>query len=222
MMINANSGYPQKTNMLVPTVIETTSMGERAYDIYSRLLKERIIFLGDEVNHHTANLVVAQLLHLAHEDPTKDIQLYINSPGGSVYDGLAILDTMNFIKPDVSTISVGLSASMGAVLLAGGAKGKRMALKHSKIMIHQPSRGYRGTASDIEIDAAETLKIKKMLEEMMARFTGRTVKQINKDMDRDKYLTADESLKYGIVDAIVTKSQGVDLLSGDKKTSKKK
>lgn len=222
MMINANSGYPQKTNMLVPTVIETTSMGERAYDIYSRLLKERIIFLGDEVNHHTANLVVAQLLHLAHEDPTKDIQLYINSPGGSVYDGLAILDTMNFIKPDVSTISVGLSASMGAVLLAGGAKGKRMALKHSKIMIHQPSSGYRGTASDIEIDAAETLKIKKMLEEMMARFTGRTVKQINKDMDRDKYLTADESLKYGIVDAIVTKSQGVDLLSGDKKTSKKK
>jgi len=222
MMINANSGYPQKTNMLVPTVIETTSMGERAYDIYSRLLKERIIFLGDEVNHHTANLVVAQLLHLAQEDPTKDIQLYINSPGGSVYDGLAILDTMNFIKPDVSTISVGLSASMGAVLLAGGAKGKRMALKHSKIMIHQPSSGYRGTASDIEIDAAETLKIKKMLEEMMARFTGRTVKQINKDMDRDKYLTADESLKYGIVDAIVTKSQGVDLLSGDKKTSKKK
>jgi ATP-dependent Clp protease protease subunit len=222
MMINANSGYPQKTNMLVPTVIETTSMGERAYDIYSRLLKERIIFLGDEVNHHTANLVVAQLLHLAHEDPTKDIQLYINSPGGSVYDGLAILDTMNFIKPDVSTISVGLSASMGAVLLAGGAKGKRMALKHSKIMIHQPSSGYRGTASDIEIDAAETLKIKKMLEEMMARFTGRSVKQINKDMDRDKYLTADESLKYGIVDAIVTKSQGVDLLSGDKKTSKKK
>jgi ATP-dependent Clp protease protease subunit len=181
MMINANSGYPQKTNMLVPTVIETTSMGERAYDIYSRLLKERIIFLGDEVNHHTANLVVAQLLHLAHEDPTKDIQLYINSPGGSVYDGLAILDTMNFIKPDVSTISVGLSASMGAVLLAGGAKGKRMALKHSKIMIHQPSSGYRGTASDIEIDAAETLKIKKMLEEMMARFTGRTVKQINKE-----------------------------------------
>ncbi len=222
MMINANSGYPQKTNMLVPTVIETTSMGERAYDIYSRLLKERIIFLGDEVNHHTANLVVAQLLHLAHEDPTKDIQLYINSPGGSVYDGLAILDTMNFIKPDVSTISVGLSASMGAVLLAGGAKGKRMALKHSKIMIHQPSSGYRGTASDIEIDAAETLKIKKMLEEMMARFTGRTVKQINKDMDRDKYLTADESLKYGIVDAIVTKSQGVDLLSGGSKSKTKK
>ncbi|MBP6880845.1 ATP-dependent Clp protease proteolytic subunit [Candidatus Saccharibacteria bacterium] len=208
--------------MLVPTVIETTSMGERAYDIYSRLLKERIIFLGDEVNHHTANLVVAQLLHLAHEDPTKDIQLYINSPGGSVYDGLAILDTMNFIKPDVSTISVGLSASMGAVLLAGGAKGKRMALKHSKIMIHQPSSGYRGTASDIEIDAAETLKIKKMLEEMMARFTGRTVKQINKDMDRDKYLTADESLKYGIVDAIVTKSQGVDLLSGGSKSKTKK
>jgi ATP-dependent Clp protease protease subunit len=196
-----------RTGMLIPTVIETTSMGERAYDIYSRLLKERIIFLGEEVNHHTANLVVAQLLHLAHEDPNKDIQLYINSPGGSVYDGLAILDTMNFIKPDVSTIAVGLSASMGAVLLAAGKKGKRYALPHSKVMIHQPSSGFRGTASDIEIDARETLEIKKLLEELMAKYTGKSAKQINKDMDRDKWLTADDALSYGIIDEIIKSSK---------------
>ena len=195
--------YPT-SNILIPTVIEQTHMGERAYDIYSRLLKERIIFLGTDVNHQTANLIVAQLLHLAHEDPKKDIQLYINSPGGSVYDGLAILDTMNFIKPDVSTIAVGLSASMGAVLLAAGTKGKRYALPHSKIMIHQPSSGYRGTASDIEIDAKETLEIKKLLEEMMAKYTGKTKAQINKDMDRDKYLTAAESKKYGIIDKVIS------------------
>jgi len=194
-------------NILIPTVIEQTHLGERAYDIYSRLLKERIIFLGTEVNHQSANLVIAQLLHLAHEDPKKDIQLYINSPGGSVYDGLAILDTMEFIKPDVSTIAVGLSASMGAVLLAAGAKGKRFALPHSKIMIHQPSSGYRGTASDIEIDARETLEIKKMLEEMMSKFTKKSTKQINKDMDRDKYLTAQESKDYGIVDEVITSLQ---------------
>jgi len=194
-------------NLLVPTVIEQTHLGERAYDIYSRLLKERIIFLGTEVNHHSANLIIAQLLHLAHEDPKRDIQLYINSPGGSVYDGLAILDTMDFIKPDVSTIAVGLSASMGAVLLAAGAKGKRFALPHSKVMIHQPSSGYRGTASDIEIDAKETLEIKRMLEAMMSKFTKKSVKQINKDMDRDKYLTARESKEYGIVDEVITSLQ---------------
>lgn len=190
--------------MLIPTVIESTSMGERAYDIYSRLLKERIIFLGEEVNHHTANLVVAQLLHLAHEDPEKGIQLYINSPGGSVYDGLAIMDTMDFIKPDVSTIAVGLSASMGAVLLAAGQKGKRYALDHSKVMIHQPSSGFQGTASDIEIDALETLKVKKLLEDLMAKFTGRTPAQVNSDMDRDKWLTAKEALDYGIIDEIIS------------------
>ncbi|MBP7018072.1 ATP-dependent Clp protease proteolytic subunit [Candidatus Saccharibacteria bacterium] len=190
-------------NILVPTVIEQTHLGERSYDIYSRLLKERIIFLGTDVNHQSANLIVAQLLHLAHEDPKKDIQLYINSPGGSVYDGLAILDTMEFIKPDVSTISVGFSASMGAVLLAAGAKGKRFSLPHSKIMIHQPSSGYRGTASDIEIDAKETLEIKRLLEEMMATYTGKTKAQINKDMDRDKYLTAEESKKYGVIDEVI-------------------
>ena len=190
-------------NILVPTVIEQTHLGERSYDIYSRLLKERIIFLGTDVNHQSANLIVAQLLHLAHEDPKKDIQLYINSPGGSVYEGLAILDTMEFIKPDVSTISVGFSASMGAALLAAGAKGKRFSLPHSKIMIHQPSSGYRGTASDIEIDAKETLEIKRLLEEMMATYTGKTKAQINKDMDRDKYLTAEESKKYGVIDEVI-------------------
>ncbi len=189
--------------MLVPTVIEQTSMGERAYDIYSRLLKERIIFLGTEVNHHSANLIVAQLLHLAYEDPEKDIKLYINSPGGSVYDGLGIIDTMNFIKPDVQTIAIGLSASMGAALLAAGTKGKRFALPNSRVMIHQPSSGYRGTASDIEIDAKETLDIKKLLEQMFADWTGKTAKQVNRDMDRDRWLTAKDAKDYGIVDHVV-------------------
>ena len=178
-------------------------MGERAYDIYSRLLKERIIFLGTEVNHHSANLIVAQLLHLAYEDPEKDIKLYINSPGGSVYDGLGIIDTMNFIKPDVQTIAIGLSASMGAALLAAGTKGKRFALPNSRVMIHQPSSGYRGTASDIEIDAKETLDIKKLLEQMFADWTGKTAKQVNRDMDRDRWLTAKDAKDYGIVDHVV-------------------
>jgi len=190
-------------SMLVPTVIEQTSMGERAYDIYSRLLKDRIIFLGSQVNSHSANLIVAQLLHLAHEDPDKDIQMFINSPGGSVYDGFAILDTMQYIKPDIQTIAVGMSASMGALLLAAGTKGKRSALPNAKIMIHQPSSGARGTASDIEIDAQETLKLKKQLEEMLAEYTGQTVATINKDTDRDKYLTAKEAAKYGLVDKVV-------------------
>lgn len=192
-------------NYLVPTVVESTNLGERAYDIYSRLLKDRIIFLGSQVDANSANLVVAQLLHLAHEDSEKDISMYINSPGGDVYSGLAILDTMNFIKPDVSTISVGFSASMGAILLAAGAKGKRYALPNSKVMIHQPSSGYRGTASDIEIDAKETLDIKKHLEKMMSEFTGQDVKTINRDMDRDKYMTATEAKKYGLIDEVVSK-----------------
>ena len=194
------------SNYLVPTVIESSQMGERAYDIYSRLLKDRIVFLGGPVDPVSANLIVAQLLHLAHEDPDKDINMYINSPGGDVYSGLAILDTMNFIKPDVSTISVGFSASMGAILLAAGEKGKRYALPNSKIMIHQPSSGYRGTASDIEIDAKETLDIKKHMEKMMAGFTGKSAAQINKDMDRDNYLTAAEAKKYGIVDDVIVSS----------------
>lgn len=179
-------------------------MGERAYDIYSRLLKERIIFLGTEVNEHTANLVVAQMLHLAHEDPNKDISFYINSPGGSVYDGLAIYDTMNFIKPDVQTIAVGMSMSMGAVLLAAGAKGKRLALPHSKVMIHQPSSGFRGSASDIEISARETLKIKDLLEEILVKHTGQKPAKIRRDMDRDFYLDAQESKAYGIVDEVIS------------------
>ncbi len=178
-------------------------MGERAYDIYSRLLKERIIFLGTEVNSHSANVIIAQLLHLAHEDPKKDIYMYINSPGGEIYSGMAIYDTMQYVQPDVSTIAVGLAASMGAVLLAGGAKGKRISLPHSKIMIHQPSAGYRGTASDMEIDLEETLLLKKQLEQLMATFTGQPVAKINKDMDRDNYMTAKAAKKYGIVDQVV-------------------
>lgn len=193
-------------NILIPTVIETTSIGERVYDIYSRLLKERIIFLGSPIDDVVSNLVVAQLLHLAHEDPAKDIKLYINSPGGSVYSGLAILDTIQHIKPDVQTIAVGFSASMAAVLLAAGTKGKRFALPHAKVMIHQPWSSHQGTASDIEIDARETLDIKKLLEELMAKFTGRPIKQLNKDMDRDKYMTATDAKAYGLIDEIITGS----------------
>lgn len=179
-------------------------MGERAYDIYSRLLKERIIFMGTDVNPHSANLVVAQLLFLAHENPEKDIHMYINSPGGDVYSGMAILDTMHYVKPDVATTAVGFAASMGAILLAAGAKGKRTALPHAKVMIHQPSSGFGGTASDIEISAKETLDIKKQLEEMMAGYTGKDAKTINRDMDRDKYMTAQQSKNYGIIDHVVS------------------
>ncbi len=191
-------------NILIPTVIEQTGMGERVYDIYSRLLKERIVFLGDEINDVTANVVIAQLLHLAHEDSSKDIKLYINSPGGGVYDGLAILDTMQHIKPEVQTIVVGMAASMAAILLAAGAKGKRFALPHAKVMIHQPWGGHRGTASDIEISAREIIDLKYQLEQMMSDFTGKPLEQVNKDMDRDKYLKADESKKYGIIDEVLS------------------
>lgn len=193
-----------QNQILVPTVIEQTHLGERAYDIYSRLLKERIIFLGTELNEHTANLIVAQLLHLANEDPKKDIFFYINSPGGSVYDGLAIYDTMNYIKPDVQTIAVGMSMSMGAVLLAAGTKGKRFALPHSKVMIHQPSSGFRGSASDIEINARETLKIKDLLEEILVRHTGQKPARVRQDMDRDFYLSAKEAKDYGLIDDVIT------------------
>lgn len=190
-------------NYLVPTVIEQTNMGERAYDIYSRLLKERIIFLNDEVNHQTANLIIAQMLHLAYEDPKKDIQFYINSPGGSVYDGLAIFDTMQFIKPDVQTICIGLAASMGAHLLASGAKGKRFALPHSKIMIHQPSSGTRGKITDMQIDLEEALRLKKQLNEILAKNTGQKLSTIEKDADRDYWMSSDEAKKYGIVDEVI-------------------
>lgn len=190
-------------NYLVPTVVEETNRGERAYDIYSRLLKERIVFLGDQVTPETANLVVAQLLFLANEDPKRDIKLYINSPGGSVYDGLAIIDTMNYIEPDVQTIGVGLQASMGAMLLACGAKGKRCLLPNARVMIHQPSSGFEGKVSDQEIALKEGVTVKKILVEMMAVRTGKSVKQVEKDMDRDNWMSAEEAREYGIVDEVL-------------------
>ena len=193
-----------KKNYLVPTVVEETAKGERAYDIYSRLLNDRIVFIGEDVNPHTANLVVAQLLFLAHEDPKKDIKLYINSPGGSVYDGLAIIDTMNYIEPDVQTIGIGLQASMGAMLLSSGTKGKRFALPNSRIMIHQPSYGSpQSKVTDQEIELKEGLYLKKQLIEMLAKNTGQDAKKVEKDMDRDNWMSAEEALKYGIIDEII-------------------
>lgn len=190
---------------LVPTVIEEDNRGERAYDIYSRLLKERVIFMGEEVNSATANIVIAQLLHLAYEDPKKDIKLYINSPGGSVYDGLAIIDTMNYIEPDVQTIGIGLQASMGAMLLSAGTKGKRFALPNARIMIHQPSSGTEGKITDQEIALKEGIYLKKVLAEMMAKNTGKTLAQVEKDMDRDNWMSAKEAKEYGIIDEVIEK-----------------
>lgn len=192
--------------ILVPTVIEQTSMGERAFDIYSRLLKERIIFLGTEIDDTVANLIIAQLLFLQSEDKSADIKLYINSPGGSVTAGLAIYDTMEHIAPDVSTIVVGIAASMGAFLAACGQKGKRYALPNSSIMIHQPSGGFSGTAADIEITAKEIIKIRSRLNEILAQKTGQTVKKISADSDRDFWMSAPEAKKYGAVDAVITKT----------------
>ena len=200
MQTNSNS-----KDYLVPTVIETTNRGERSYDIYSRLLNDRIIFLGEDVNAHTANLVVAQLLFLAHEDPKKDIKLYINSPGGSVYDGLAIIDTMNYIEPDVQTIGIGLQASMGAMLLSCGAKGKRFALPNARVMIHQPSSGTQGKITDQEIMLKEGIFLKKRLAEILAKNTGKKVDQIIKDMDRDNWMSADDAKDYGIIDEVIAK-----------------
>ena len=191
-------------NVLVPYVIEQTPQGERSYDIYSRLLKERIIFLGDEVNDATAQIIVAQLLFLEAEDPGKDINLYINSPGGSVTAGWAIYDTMQYIKCDVATICVGMPASMGAFLLAGGAKGKRQALPNAEIMIHQPSGGTRGQASDIKIEAEHILKIKKRLNETLAANTGQPLDIIERDTDRDNWMSAEEAVAYGLIDSVVT------------------
>lgn len=191
---------------LVPTVIEKSYDGERAFDIYSRLLKERIIFLGEEVNEHTANIVVAQLLHLAYEDPDKDIALYINSPGGSVSDGLAIYDTMQFIKPDVATYGIGLQASMGAVLLASGAKGKRHILPNARVMIHQPSSGTQGKVTDQEISLRESIRIKKLLNEILAKYTGQKLAKIERDVDRDYWMDAKESVAYGLVDKVIAKA----------------
>ena len=190
-------------NYLVPTVIESSPQGERAFDIYSRLLKERVIFLGDEVNEQTANLVVAQLLHLAYEDPKSDIKLYINSPGGSVYDGFAIYDTIQYIKPDVQTIGIGLQASMGAFLLSSGTKGKRFALQNSRIMIHQPSSGTKGKITDQEIMLNECIYLKKVLNKILAKNTGQTLAKIEKDVDRDFWMSATEAKKYGIIDGVL-------------------
>ena len=190
-------------NYLVPTVVEETNRGERAYDIYSRLLKERVVFLGDQVTPETANIVIAQLLHLAYEDPKKDIKLYINSPGGSVYDGLAIIDTMNYIEPDVQTIGIGLQASMGAMLLSAGAKGKRCYLPNSRIMIHQPSSGTEGKITDQEIALKEGVFLKKRLAEIFAKNTGKSLAQVEKDMDRDNWMSAEEAKKYGIIDEVI-------------------
>ncbi|MBS4960172.1 MAG: ATP-dependent Clp endopeptidase proteolytic subunit ClpP [Clostridiales bacterium] len=190
---------------LVPYVIEQTNRGERSYDIYSRLLQDRIIFLGEEVNDVTASLVVAQLLFLAAEDPDKDINLYINSPGGSVTAGFAIYDTMQYIKPDVSTICIGMAASMGAFLLSGGAKGKRYALPNAEIMIHQPSGGARGQATEIKIVAENILKTKKKLNEILAANTGKPYEVIERDTERDNYMSAEEAVAYGLVDAVIKK-----------------
>ena len=189
---------------LVPYVIESTSRGERSYDIFSRLLKERIVFLGEEVTDVSASLIVAQLLFLESEDPNKDIHLYINSPGGSVTAGMAIYDTMNYIICDVSTICVGMAASMGAFLLAGGAKGKRLALPNAEVMIHQPSGGARGQATEIQIVAENILRTKKKLNEILAANTGQPYEVIERDTDRDNYMTAEEALKYGLIDRVIT------------------
>ena len=191
-------------SVLIPTVIESEGRYERAYDIYSRLLKERILFLGSDVNEASANVIVAQLLFLQAEDSKKDIFFYINSPGGSVYDALAVYDTMQFITNDVQTVGIGVQASAAAFLLSSGTKGKRQVLPHSTVMIHQPSSGTRGKVTDQEIDLRESLRIKKLLEEIMARNTGQKPDKIHIDMERDKWLTADEALEYGIIDKIVT------------------
>jgi ATP-dependent Clp protease protease subunit len=190
---------------LVPMVVEQTARGERAYDIYSRLLKDRVVFIVGGIDDHVANLVVAQLLFLESENPDKDVHLYINSPGGIVTAGLSIYDTMQFIKPDVSTICIGQAASMGSLLLAGGTKGKRYCLPHSRIMIHQPSGGFQGQASDIDIHAREVLKLRARLNEIMAKHTGQTVERIERDSDRDNFMDAEAAVEYGLIDTVLEK-----------------
>ncbi|MGB4758821.1 MAG: ATP-dependent Clp protease proteolytic subunit [Candidatus Saccharimonadales bacterium] len=207
MMTNLTMGDDSQSptsNVLVPTVIENEGRYERAYDIYSRLLKDRIIFLGSGVNEASANLIVAQLLFLQAQDPKKDIFLYINSPGGSVYDALAIYDTMQFVTNDVQTVGIGIQASAAAFLLSSGTKGKRYVLPNASVMIHQPSSGTRGKVTDQEIDLRESLRVKKLLEEIMAKNSGQTPRQIHEDMERDKWLTAKEAVKYGLADAVIT------------------
>ena len=187
---------------LVPMVVQQDSRGERSFDIYSRLLRERVVFVSGEINDEIANLVVAQLLHLEAEDPDKDVQLYVNSPGGSVYAGLAIYDTMRFIKPDVATTCCGIAMSMGSLILAGGASGKRFSLPNSRILIHQPTGGFQGQATDVDIHARETLALRARLDEMYAQHTGQTVEQVHDDMERDRYFTADQARDYGLIDRL--------------------
>jgi ATP-dependent Clp protease protease subunit len=189
---------------LIPTVIERTARGEREYDIYSRLLNERIIFLGTPIDDQVANIVVAQLLHLESVDPAKDIALYINSPGGAIYAGLAIFDTMNFIKPDVATMCVGIAMSMGSLLLAGGAPGKRSALPNSRILMHQPSSGFEGQATDIDIQAREILKVRARIDEIYAQATGKPVEDVHRDMERDRFFSAQAAAEYGLIDRVLT------------------
>ena len=203
-MDSTHSMHAKPTQLLVPTVIESDGRVERAYDIYSRLLKDRIIFLGSQVDEHSANLVVAQLLFLQAEDAKKDIFFYINSPGGSVYDAMAIYDTMQYVTNDIQTVGIGMQASAAAFLLSSGAKGKRFALPNSTIMIHQPSSGTRGKVTDMEIDLKEVFRLKKHLNEIMAANTGQTIKRITDDMERDYWMSAQEAKKYGIIDAIIT------------------
>jgi len=190
---------------LVPTVVERTARGEREFDIYSRLLNERIVFLGSPIDDTIANLVVAQLLHLESQDPEKDISIYVNSPGGSIYAGLAIYDTMRFIKPEVATICVGIAMSMGSLLLTGGAAGKRFALPNSRILIHQPSAGFEGQSSDIEIHMNEILKTRKRVDEIYARHTGQSEDQVHQDMERDRFFTAEQAAEYGLIDRVISK-----------------
>jgi ATP-dependent Clp protease protease subunit len=188
---------------LVPTVIERNSRGDREYDLYSRLLSERIVFLGTAVNDQVANLIIAQLLHLESEDPAKDISLYINSPGGDVYSGLAIYDTMQFIKPDITTICFGIAMSMGSLLLTGGTQGKRLALPNSRILIHQPSAGFEGQSTDIDIHAREILSMRERIDAIYAQHTGRPLEQVHTDMERDRFFKADEAVEYGLIDRVI-------------------
>ena len=192
-----------RNSMLVPMVVEQTGRGERSYDIYSRLLNERIVFLGDAVDDQIANLIVAQMLHLESEDPDKDISLYINSPGGQIYAGLAIYDTMQFVKPDITTICFGMAMSMGSLLLAGGTPGKRLALPNSRILIHQPSGGYQGQSADVEIHAREILDLRSRMDEIYAKHTRQDLEKVHLDMDRDRYFKPDEAVEYGLIDRVI-------------------
>ncbi len=217
--MTSSERYNSITNQLVPIVVEQTSRGERSYDIYSRLLKDRIIFIGTQVDDHMANLIIAQMLFLESDEPDQDIYLYINSPGGAVSSGLAIYDTMQYIKPDVQTICLGQAASMGALLLAAGAKGKRYTLPNSRIMIHQPSGGFQGQSTDIQIQAKEILQIRERLDDIMAKHTGQPKDKVRVDTERDNFMTGEEAKEYGIIDSVITNR--IDTPKGKDKKDKK-